>query len=314
MAGQICKSVQNGFGLNCSCSAMCASHRLRRRLLEQLYARTADVVFQLKSDLDMNSLLERLRGNSDAFLTAAGLPETSLVAITAFSFTPGVEPIPPSSGGSVSALIEFTTAQLASLRRLAEAEPLNQAVAEAVAELLSPELPKDAQVTCTLMDEARSSVITANVTIAVDSELGKTQSVFAAFLAADAQGTRQLPTLVSAKAALPLTYAPGYVPIVYVNPSGSAVADVLNILPYVAVAAAVGVAVISLVVYRYRFIIRSWWKSQKLTFGGYSSGWTGGRFAAQFERQKSETSSTPDTATNVDDNEFDDYILRTMEQ
>jgi hypothetical protein len=271
-----------------------------------------DISFGFTSDFDMDSLLARLKASPDLFLAAAGLPSSASVAMTSFQFTPGKEPVDPSVGGSVSALIEFSRESVArSLRRLSQTESLADAVTSSVTELMGSELPTGARVSCVVVEF--SSKISANVTIDVDSDIGKTESLFSAFLATDLTGQSQLPQLVSAKSALPLTYSPGYVPAVYVNPSGSTLVEVLNILPYVAIGAALVVVAVAFVVYRYRFVIRSWWDNQKLGFGGYASGWTGGRFAAQFEGDKSETSSTPDTATNVDDNEFDDYILRTMD-
>jgi hypothetical protein len=91
----------------------------------------------------------------------------------------------------------------------------------------------------------------------------------------------------------------------------------LNISSYVLAGIGVVVLVLIFLLTKYRMVIRSFlrdvWPGRWRTKN--SGGWTMGKFAAFFlERDdKSDNSSTPATATNVDQDEFDDLFLRELD-
>jgi hypothetical protein len=92
---------------------------------------------------------------------------------------------------------------------------------------------------------------------------------------------------------------------------------VVVILPYVLAGVGVIVLILAIVLFKYRFVIRSFFSEMASRFGPSDSRWGVSSYgpnwrtvASLLNRGKSEISSTPDTATNVDDDEFDDMIIR----
>jgi hypothetical protein len=192
-------------------------------------------------------------------------------------------------------------------------EDLSSAVVTSLNELVP--LPNEAVTTCTVSSGHSSADFVANVSISVQADISSVQSSVATFLVTDSAGPHKLPSLISMSAGASFSYTAGYVPIVWTTPSdGSPLIVALNILPYVLGALGLLALVACTVGYKYRFVIRSWWEDIRRTrfgFGGDSTGWTNGQYAAQFiNRGKSDVSSTPDTATNVDENEIDDIMMR----
>ena len=267
----------------------------------------------------MQVLLTSLDDNVDLFKQSlGGLPDTQ-VGVVSFVFTAGAQST-GTAGGVVNTLIAFTLTSSHHRRLLeaAAAEALPQAITDSLTELVGPQLPKDSIVS-TEVSSSGSGNVTANVTITVKSYLASARSTVSTFLAADAAGPAALPALVSAKSAMAVQYSPGYVPIIWSTP-GSVLEEILNILPYVLGAVGAVAIILTVVGCKYRFVIRSWWDSivhpvrrqrrESVVGGGIFSRIAGGGGGRLAERGKSEVSSTPDTATNVDEDEFDDYMMR----
>jgi hypothetical protein len=75
--------------------------------------------------------------------------------------------------------------------------------------------------------------------------------------------------------------------------------------------------ILAIVVYKYRFVIRSFFSEVISKFRSSNTRWGTSAYVAPWRtvaslltRGKSEISSTPDTATNVDEDEFDDVLMR----
>jgi hypothetical protein len=271
------------------------------------------VQYRIETQDSMNSFLGQLQepDGPNRFRTQAGLPETSSVVLRGFSYSPAAASS-GKGGGEVHVVVDFTlsSSDTSNGRRLTETQILASAVEESVKELipLSPEAVVDCSVTFS------DSTATANVVITVKSDIAATQKSVASFLSADSQpgGTQKLPQLISTKSGISLNYSPGYIPIIW-STDGSPLVQAINILPYVLAAVGVLAVVAFFVICRYRLVIKSFlrdvWNGRWSMRN--SGGWTGGRYAAQFiNREKSDISSTPDTATNVDDEEFDIDLLQ----
>ena len=304
---------------------MCSSTLRRlsslRTVKSMEYPDTVDLHFELLNQASMDSLLTSLRSNSGAFKSVIGLTSGE-VTMTSFEFTQGgnpSDPLPPSVRGTIGTLIELSVADrvVTPLRRLLEtlhtraaAEILNQAVVDSLNQLIVPELPSGSSVSSEIVENSAPDSLTANVTFSVPSDISLSQSRIFSFLSSDAAGSRTLPSMISAKSALDVGYSPGYVPIVWSRAGDKDASAVVNILPYIFAGLGVIVVTITVVLYKYRFVLSSWWDD---LFRDRSSRWgfgiIGGTDMAP-ERGKSELSSTPDTATNLDADEFDELYLR----
>lgn len=304
---------------------MCASTARRLLTLRTLksveYPDTVDLQFELLNQASMDNLLTTLRSNSEAFKSVIGLTSGE-VTMTSFQFTEGgnpLNPLPPSAGGTIGTLIELSVTEqvVTTLRRLlealltrADAETLNQAVVDSLNQLIVPELPLGTSVSSEIVENSSPYSITANVTFSLPSDISLSQSRILSFLYSDAAGSHTLPSMISAKSALDVEYSPGYVPIVWSTAGGKDASAVVNILPYIFAGLGVVVVAITVVLYKYRFVLSSWWDD---LFRDRSSRWAFGILGETDrapERGKSELSSTPDTATNLDADEFDDLYLR----
>jgi hypothetical protein len=298
---------------------MCPKKTLLRRLLSvDSFLVDTDVVFVVSSGSTVKELLDSLGENENTFRAAMGFSESVVVSVQSFLYIPGgLDPSTASQGGTVFALIDFSVASSSSnsFRRLVQTDTsLKTAISESIGDLVP--FPRDSQISCEIQN-AGSSSIKANVSIQVGSNLETSATAMAAFLRSDVDGKNQLPSLISSKSATPIAYSPDYVPIVWSVLAGVLVAVV--ILPYVLAGVGAGVAVLAMLIYRYRYVIRSRC-NQLLDFLklkrenlGISRGWTMGRFLARFpESDKLEVSSTPDTATNFGEDDFDDLILRNI--
>jgi hypothetical protein len=272
------------------------------------YLATVNLVFWMNTTQSAPDLLRILGGSSGQFIQGAGLPETSHLSLVSFTYTEGVSSGGQSGSGEVIALVDLVIGSAGSpkLSRRLAGQDIGSAVSSAFQQVVS--LPSGSAVTCLMTGN------TANVSISVPNDLQKTQTAVADFLLADsaAEGPHRLPHLISANAGgISIDYAPGYIPIVWTS-NGSPLASTLNVLPYILAGVGVVIAVIVVLVIKYRFVIRSWIKDigARRSWRG-TGGWTMGRYAAYFvERSKSDLSSTPDTATNVDDDDvFEDLFL-----
>ena len=292
-AGQVCQQVQHGSGLKCSCAAMCT-----RRLLElsTQYTKTTVITFVLSNIAEsVDSLLSVLSSGSTAF------------TMTAFDYTQGSSSgETTSSGGTISALIDFVS----SSRRLLEADAtsaLSTAVSESLSELVGPSLAGTFSINTVITG------LVANVSIAVSTALASNQVVVSQFLVQDAAKSTdgRLPQLVTAKSSVPVSYASGYVPIVWSSPD-AATSTALNVLPYVIAGVVLVLLVAFILGWKYRFVLSSWWSNLLEPARSVWMGSSGAMpaFATQFERGKSEVASTPDTATNLDQDEFEDLFVR----
>ncbi len=221
----------------------------------------------------------------------------------------------PQRGGSVIFRVDFTMNSYdESRRRLSEVgSSFDMAVVESVQVLIGPSLPKDSSVACTSAVEG--SKISANVTVKVTTQVMSTQTRVTEFLSNDLSDKNVLPGEVSERTGIALGYADGYVPIVWSDLDVSV--QVVIILPYVLAGVGVVALVLVIVLYKYRFVIKSFLSEMVSKLIPSKSRWGTSTFGNHFRtvtslltRGKSEISSTPDTATNVDQDEFDDYILR----
>ena len=298
--------------LACDCSAMCDKPNMRRLAeVPTVSEFDIDIVFTLRTEKSVIELLTVLQDGSTRFVSAASLSDSTAVALTAYQYTaPGVS---GEEGGFIHTLLDLTIgSSLRNIRRLSEID-LSFAVRQAFLELVP--LPAGTEVACEM-----SSGSTANLSLAVSRDLVATEKAVMAFLVADSagEGPKQLPALISAYAGgIEVRYAPGYVPIVWTSNGPSLVNSTVNLIPYILAGVGLILLVLGFLMFKYRMVIKSalrdvWegrWRSRN------NGGWTMGRFAALFaEREKSDISSTPDTATNVDDNEFDDLFLREMDR
>ena len=299
---------------------MCGStgSRLRRLAADELTL-SVDIVFELLTGMNMETLLSTLNSPAgvERFKQGANLADSVTVSMTAFSYSQNSSDSNPSTstGGTVNALIDLSLGGSSKYRRLREAsmEDMRTAIVTALTELVP--LPAQAVTTCTVSAGQTAADLVANVSISVQTDVTSVQSSVTTFLVTDSAGPHQLPSLISMNSGASVSYTPGYVPIVWTTPlDGSPLMVALNVLPFVLGGIALIVLVASTVGYKYRFVIRSWWEDIRWTrfgFGGDSAGWTNGQYAAHFmNRGKSDVSSTPDTATNVDDNEIDDIMMR----
>lgn len=263
----------------------------------------------------MNEILSSLTGDSNTFKKAMGYDASANVSLISFLYKPAaMDPTTASQVGTVYALIAFETPQVSpSLRRLSQTNiSLSEAVAQSITELVP--LPKGSQVGCIIQGV---STVAANVSVKVTSDLDKSTNALALFLQSDVKaGGGQLPVAVSSKTGNPVAYSPGYVPVVWSVVVVAIISSV--VLPYVLAGVGAACLLLGLLIYRNRFVIRSRWdefvdfvRMKRQYFG--SSSWTDGRFLARFpETDKLEISSIPDTATNFDDDEFDEMILRNL--
>ena len=306
---------------------MCPPRSAGLRRLEEVISETeAEIVvsFTIQTEDQMNVLLSKLQDpeGSFRFKSGAGIPESSDVTLMGFVFTPSASsPSSSNGGGVVNTLVDLQVSGVTSSagRRLLENLELASAIEASFKELIP--LPSDAAVACAIIESSATTdaVVRGNVSITVNSDIGAVQASVASFLQQDSgvNGARQLPALISSMSGIVVEYTPGFVPIVWSTSDGSPLEKVLNMLPYVLAGIGVISVVIAVLVCRYRLVIRStlkdiWNGRWSWPSGRDAGGWTGGRYAARFlEREKSdEVSSTPDTATNVDDEEFDIDILR----
>jgi hypothetical protein len=298
--------------MTCSCSTMCSSS-LRRRLLtvralSQLLV-TIDLTVSIKGVAAMDDIWNSLNSNLQAFKVSTGL-ESAEVALYSFQYSPS-GPNPVSGGGTIGLYIDFTiSSQLRRLLQLASEDTLNAAVVESLNILLLPLLPSGSEINSRSSASSMSHSVRCNVSIRVDSDLTKSESSVSSFISNDVSGSHSLPQMVSAKSSMKVGYSPGYVPVVWSNGSDDALSEVVNLLPYILGALGGLLLIGGFFGYRYRMVIRSWFESMKDGLSVFNRGnaWNFGR-TNYIERGKSEISSTPDTATNIDEDEFDDYIL-----
>jgi hypothetical protein len=293
---------------------MCeAPKNLRMRLLTVNEPVSVDVfiVFNISTDRGATELLESLQSGSAVFIQASGLPETASALLTGFQYTQGSTQ--DQQSGVIYALLDLTIESNSDKlrRRLLESD-VGSAVSKAIQEVIL--FPEGTVVTTTMTGA------TANVSLEVPTDLEKTEQALSEFLVTDSgpDGKQQLPTLISAYAeGVTVAYAPGFVPIVWTSNGPSLVETALNISSYVLAGIGVVVLVLIFLLTKYRMVIRSFfrdvWHGRWRTKN--SGGWTMGKFAAFFlERDdKSDISSTPATATNVDQDEFDDLFLRELD-
>ena len=273
---------------------MCPSSS--RRLLEEgSFVKSTSVEFLLTNQLEsMDTLLRSLEANKAVFAAAISVPPAD-VNLTSFQYSTGGGSTQP---GSVSAYVEF-----ALQTSLVNPTSLSLAISESLSELIGAALPAGSAIECTT--NIASQVARSNVTISVSTDLDSAQSTVSNFLVADAS-VGDLPNLISKKTALPVEYVPGYVPIVWTSPTDPVV-QVLNLLPYILAGVGVAAVLIALLCYRYRLVVSSWWESVCERREGWAD--SGAVWLPNFERGKSELSSTPDTATNVDPDEFNDLCM-----
>ena len=294
---------------------MCESQFNRRLLSVGESVTNIEVSFIVISEASMTQLLESLSTNGQAFQEAMGYNSSVNITIVSFIYKPRESrPVTSLQGGTVYApiILEYSTIS-SMLRRLSQANlSLQEAVSQSVAELVP--LPLGSRVNCFLANSSSSSVI-ANVSIEVLSDLNNSTNSVAFFLQADVNGGGStLPELISNKSDITVMYANGYIPIVWYTVAAVLIA--VAVLPYILGGVGVGVIVLGLLIYRYRYILKSKLReiidilkirSENLR----SSGWNKFRFLSRFpETDKMEISSTPDTATNFDEDEFDEFILR----
>lgn len=292
---------------------MCGS-RLRR-----LSSVTGDIElrFAIGTTQPVDVILSSLYATRgiDAFKQGAGLPDSTVVDVVSVEYAGGsTDNTASSSGGTIHALIDLSVNVGKFRRLLSQSETLSQAVIDSITSLVV--LPIGSTVECAITESGQLYV--ANVSISVQSDLESSQASLLTFLVDDSgpSGSKTLPSVISAKSGVSVSYSQGYVPIVWTSPSdGSPLEQALNILPYVLAGVGVLVVIIATLGYKYRFVIRSTWDDLRWYRFGLSrdeGGWTGGRYAANF-RSKSDASSIPDTATNFAEDEIDDIMLRYMD-
>ena len=287
---------------------MCNIQTVRRRLLlSEVQLVDVEIVFSVSTGQEASELLKSLQARSSEFITAASLPVSASVAVIGFQFTPASAKT--ESAGTVHALLDLTIRAKSSehLRRLSEVSNIGDAVSQAFKQLIP--FPEGTTVS------TQMSGSQANVSIEVPQELSETESAVSSFLIADSQGDQQLPSLVSAYAGgVTVAYAPGFIPIVWTSKGPISIESSLNLLPYILAGVGLVLLVLVFLLFKYRMVIKSFLRDLRegRWNSGQSGGWTMGKFAAMFAERddKSDVSSTPDTATNVDDNEFDDLFLR----
>ncbi len=316
---------------SCSCAAMCGNYRSSRRLLvvenaveeEYVYVKFVGTTDMVSGDI-LDNLHDPVRQGSFNAMLGISDPQSLL---TLYGYTGG--DIAPSEGGTVVTLIEFQNDAAANgRRRLLESRDssninslsFGSAVTQALSELIGPLLPLGSSISTVILDSL--DILTANVSVVASHNITSAQNVVAEFLASDSDPASssyaQLPRLVSSKSDQSLNYAPGYIPIVW-SSSDETVAKVLNLLPYIVTGVVVVGVLVGFLVYRYRFVIQSWleglWyklKEQPRWFAGRSHMHIVGHPASLLTRGKSAISSTPDTDTNVDADEFDAEIMRNL--
>jgi len=275
------------------------------------------VEFHIISASD-GTLLDNLRSNKAKFARVVGVDPRD-VGIVSVSFFPATNSTSSSTSGTIVTLIDLTINVGSLTRRLTQAEPIETAVADSVTILVGPQLPAGAIVDCSVTSTSETQMV-ANVTVSVESGLDTGQIALTNFLTQDTESTDpQLPQMIAERSGVQVDYSDGYYPVVWSSPE-SATDKVVNLLPYIL--AGVGLIVIGLVfvAVKYRFVIKSFFSELWFRVGGNGdSNWTFTSLAANcfnpaslLQRGKSEISSTPDTATNVDEDEFDDVIMRSL--
>ncbi len=297
---------------------MCSS----RRLTEQSDAnRQIMLEFSLASISGIpNEFVSLIRSAKKSFTDRLGLTEADMT-IDGVGWFPAemAGSTDTSAGGTIYALIELNVSggHLIAGRRLAEISTgtMDSAVADSIQNLIGSQVPPKSIFACTSTAKD-TSTITANVSLTVESNLVGTQKILSDFLMNDStNGNKALPTSVSQRSGIPVTYAPGYIPVVW-SDTNIAI-KVVVILPYVLAGVGVIVLILAILLFKYRFVIRSFFSEMVSRFGPSDSRWGVSSYgpnwrtvASLLNRGKSEISSTPDTATNVDDDEFDDMIIR----
>jgi hypothetical protein len=307
-----------GIDWSCSCSVMCGSG-VSRRLDETADSETVYVNLQysITSSQSSSALYGNLIDPTRIAVYDASLGLSSGNSkMVSYSFQEGGTTVPVERGGIVVTLIQLQLSsgsrRLLEIAFLAGDTNLDAAVSESLLELIGPDLPAGSTVSTSILGSAPD--IVANTTVTVKSHVAVAQRVVSDFLTDDSDGSPdsgQLTARVSEKSNRDVSYTPGYIPVVYSSPD--AVGVVVSLLPYILAGVAALCLLIGFLVYRYRFLIRSWWDEMV-----YRAPWTsGGRSwfvgpSAHLTRGKSELSSTPDTDTNVDMDEFDAEIMRTL--
>ncbi len=263
----------------------------------------------------MGDFLTLVQTQQNLFTNYFGL-QTNDLSIDSISFLSGSNDIGESdSGGTVNFRIDFTLFEPdQSLRRLIETDSsFDKAVVDSVKTLVGPSLPKESHLECS--STVDGSRISASVSVHVPSNVMKTQKDLTEFLSQDSRDANALPSLVSERTGLAVAYTEGYVPVVWSELDVAV--QVVIILPYVLAGVGVITLILAVILYKYRFVIRSFLSELVSKLIPSKSRWGTSTFGATFltvtsllNRGKSEISSTPDTATNVDEDEFDDYIMR----
>jgi hypothetical protein len=268
----------------------------------------------------MDSLVSALKMNKNRFDISIGVMPNQ-VSLTSVSFVPstGGNTGASASSGFIFALIDFHITAM-NVRRLMQdsKETLDSAVVDSLNVLVESQLSSGSQITCQVSSTSPNTMV-ANVTVSVKSDIGTSQAGLANFLGKDASSANpQLPVMVAERSQLNVQYSQGYLPVIWSK--SDPVTDAINILPYILAGVGLLIVGIVFVCIKYRFVIQSFFQDIWYRIcGNGDSHWSFTNIAANcfnpasiVQRGKSEVTSTPDTATNVDEDEFDDVIMRSL--